>query len=180
MAKHDSFTPLVPTQKELELIKAETLETLVRPFEEQPKQVKISSGLDNRLLPCWQLHNCYWPLNSNPLNEITRHAPHQIGDVLAVAEEWREYKPDLIRWSSRPPETMPPGLAEHHVEITGIWPMRVTKLARKEIDQLGYRTAYDVYPFFEFTNDWNATYPTLPFDKGPWAWFYSCKMKGVA
>lgn len=170
---------LIPTLHEFQQIEAGTLQGFVRPFEEQPILVTINT-MKGWEWKCPGGHRHCWPVNSSVCRAVIADCfPHQPDDVLAVAEEWYKIRPlPPPQAKMQPAKTMPANLAHYRVEITDVWPVQVTKLHGRYIEEeLGYPQAYAISRAFQYKTDWNAAYPELPFDKEPWAWLFTCQVQ---
>lgn len=168
---------IVLTFSEFNLIKDGKLKAFVRPFEEQlPSYLELyceEAGPDG-----------FFFFNPHTLDQdhATIASHHQVGDVLAVARRWKGIPGrGELSWESI--ETMPIRLARHHLKITDVRPVQVTKLTLKDAVQLGF----PVNAFREeglsmiremrrrLLDSWQLNYPNLHFGKEPWAWLYQCE-----
>ena len=161
------------------------LRAFVRPFEKQPPPCirHLTRSESGAWVFDWEASTIHAAVGHILSKEPEYHAPHQPGDVLAVAEEWWERSIQGLkrrRWEestpviNQPAETMPPELARHHLTITAVQPVQVTKLTIQQLATIGYSQKLSPAARYKFATYWNATY-SLPFEKEPWAWLYSVK-----
>jgi len=157
----------VPTPDELKQIKAGALKAFIRPIEPQPIQQDELHGK-----PLW-----YWKtkkvkrgyihrLEDSLVQWLGKCSPHQPGNVLAVIEDW---------WIG--PWYLEVKFASYHLIVTDVQSVRTTDLTARDIEDLRSSREY-TRPYAAVHVNWNTTYPDLPFEKGPWLWFYQCELEG--
>lgn len=114
----------------------------------------------------------FWFKGDEIGERLYKALPYQIGDRLYLAEEWSD---DVLMadksndWQSA--ATMPPDLAQHWYEVTGVRVVQMAKLTLFEVRTAGlFNPLTDDLFDFNFTTEsrWNAAHPDRHWDESRW------------